>query len=195
MSDEPFPDRPGETPGDREWQVPPSVNGDWDPSRFDWGAERDDAPARAAGVGKRVGAYIIDSVILAFAVVVLALLGLDFGIVPSAPEAADQGATYVSGVVLGFITLAYFVLMEAATGQTLGKRLLRIRATMADGRAMTAEAAFKRRVLFVVGAVLPVIGNLISFAVPLAALVTAVQDPTMHQGFHDRWARTRVVDA
>lgn len=193
MSNDPHADRPG----DRDWQPPPPPGHGWDPSSLPWG--RDDAArdvVRPAGVGKRVGAYIIDTMIVALTISVLALAGLDGGLVPATPEGTDAGSTYISGMVFAALTLAYFVIMEAATGQTLGKRLLRIRATMADGSDMTLEAAFKRRVLFFIGAVVPVAGiaNLIGFAVPLTALVTAIQDQTMHQGFHDRWAATRVVD-
>jgi uncharacterized RDD family membrane protein YckC len=147
-------------------------------------------------MGKRVGAYVIDLMTLVLVVVLLAQLGLDGGLVPATPAGADQRSIYISGIAFAVLTLAYFVLMEAATGQTLGKRTLRIRATMADGSDMTVRAALTRRLLFVVGPLIPVVGNLLGwFAVPLAALVTAVQEPTMHQGFHDRWARTRVVDA
>jgi hypothetical protein len=60
---------------------------------------------------------------------------------------------------------------------------------------VTLDASFKRRVLFVIGSVIPLIGALISFGVPLAALITAIQDEPDSQGFHDRWATTRVIDA
>lgn len=193
MSNDPHGDRPG----DRELPPSPPAGQSWDRSSHAWGHDVGPSLVRPAGVGKRVGAYIIDTVIVALTISVLALVGLDGGLVPATPEGTDASSTYVSGIAFAALTLAYFVLMEAATGQTLGKRLLRIRATMADGSDMTLEAAFKRRVLFFIGAIVPVAGiaNLIGFAVPLAALVTAIQDHTMHQGFHDRWATTRVVDA
>lgn len=193
MSNDPHADRPG----DRDGHPPAQPGPGWTSSSHGWHRDETEVgPVRPAGMGKRVGAYIIDTVIVALVLSVLAFVGLDGGLVPATPEGTDASSTYVSGMLFAALTLAYFVLMEAATGQTFGKRLLRIRATKADGSDMTLEGAFKRRVLFFIGSVVPVAGiaNLIGFAVPLAALVTAIQDHGLHQGFHDRWASTRVVD-
>lgn len=197
MNDDLYSDRPG----DSEWPAEPPAGQGWDPEDPEEYAYRRDREAaarelpRPATVGARVGAYVIDLVLLVVVVVLLASLGFDGGLVPATAEGAEPRSTYASGILFAVLTLAYFVVMETATGQTLGKRLLRIRATMADGSDMTWDAALKRRVLFVIGAVVPTVGILFGwFAVPLAALVTAAQDPTMHQGFHDRWAATRVVD-
>jgi len=163
------------------------------------GWDVDPAPAagtRPANVGKRVGAYIIDMLLLTIAFVIVGVIvGLGSGPVPATPEAVSAGQSYMYSVITAGLTLAYFMLLEASSGQTLGKRMLRIKALMADGSPVTLEAAFKRRVLFVIGSVIPLIGGLISFAVPLAALITAIQDDPNNQGFHDRWATTRVVEA
>lgn len=202
MSDDHSADRPGDPSSSWDDHPPPGApppgHPEADPhASYGWG---DDAVPTAgmqpANVGKRVGSYIIDIIGLTVVFVLVGVaVGLGSGPVPATPEAVSAGQSYVYSVITAAVTLAYFALLEAGSGQTLAKRMLRIRVTMADGSPVTLEAAFKRRVLFVIGSVIPLIGGLISFGVPLAALITAIQDDPDHQGFHDRWARTRVVDA
>lgn len=202
MSDDPSADRPGNSPDSWDDRPPPGApppgHPEADPrASYGWG----DAAAPATGtqpahVGKRVGAYIIDTILLTVVFVFVGVLvGLGSGAVPATPEAISPGQSYMYSVITAAVTLGYFALLEAGSGQTLAKRMLRIKVTMADGSPVTLEAAFKRRVLFVIGSVIPLIGALISFAVPLAALITAIQDDPYNRGFHDRWADTRVVDA
>lgn len=177
---------------------PPPGHPEADPAASQgWGTDPTPvAGERPATVGKRVGAYIIDMILLTIVFVIVGVVvGLGSGMVPQTPEAVSAGQSYTYSVVTALLTLGYFVLLEASSGQTLAKRMLRIKAVMADGSPMTMEAAFKRRVLFVIGSVIPLIGWLVSFGVPLAALITAVQDEPANQGFHDRWAATKVVDA
>lgn len=152
---------------------------------------------RAASVGKRVGAYVIDMVLITIVLgVVFAVVLSGSGALPTSPEGINQGNAYVTGLGSAVLTLAYFMVLEAGSGQTLGKKALRIKVVSADGATPPSFAdAFKRRVLFVIGNVIPVVGGLIGFVVPLAALITAIQDEPDNQGFHDRWAGTRVVDA
>jgi uncharacterized RDD family membrane protein YckC len=202
MSNDSSADRPGDPSG--SWDdlpppgAPPPGHPEADPTAsYGWG---DDAvPAtgmRTANVGKRVGAYIIDIMLLTIVFVVVGVIvGLGSGPVPATPEAVSAGQSYMYSVITAGLTLAYFALLEAGSGQTLAKRMLRIKVVMADGSPVTLDASFKRRVLFVIGSVIPLIGALISFGVPLAALITAIQDEPDSQGFHDRWATTRVIDA
>ena len=202
MSNDPSGDRPGDPSGSWDDRPPPGApppgHPEADPNAsYGWGG--DPVPAagmQPANVGKRVGAYIIDTILLTVVFVFIGVIvGLGSGAVPATPEAISAGQSYLYSVITAAVTLTYFVLLEASSGQTLAKRMLGIKVTMADGSPVTLEAAFKRRVLFVIGSVIPLIGALISFAVPLAALITAIQDDPDNQGFHDRWAATRVVDA
>lgn len=168
------------------------------PGAYGWG---DDARAhgvtRPAGVGRRVGAYILDMVLITIALgFVFAVVLSGSGALPTSPEGLNQGSAYTTGLISAVLTLAYFMLLEAGSGQTLGKRVLRIKVVSADGSTPPSFAdAFRRRVLFVVGSVIPVVGSLIGFVVPLAALITAIQDEPDNQGFHDKWAGTRVIEA
>lgn len=162
-----------------------------------WGDDRRAySPTRAAGVGKRVGAYVIDIMLITVVLsIVFAVVLSGSETLPTSPEGIDQSSAYATGLASTLLTLAYFTLMEAGSGQTLGKKALRIKVLSADGvTPPSLPDAFKRRVLFVIGNVIPVVGSLIVFVVPLAALITAIQDEPDHRGFHDRWAGTRVVD-
>ena len=100
------------------------------------------APSGAAGagartyedstevVGRRIGALLVDSVL--FAILFVALAFATGGAQSSSGHASlrlNGGAT-VAFVAIMFI---YFIVAEGATGQTLGKRLLRIRVVSADG--------------------------------------------------------------
>ncbi|HSJ46195.1 MAG TPA: RDD family protein [Euzebyales bacterium] len=202
MSNDPSADRPGDHASRWDDRPPPGTPPPGHPeanpdASYGWGT--DPVPAagtRPADVGKRVGAYIIDMLLLTVVFVFVGVIvGLGSGPVPATPEAVSAGQSYLYSVITAGLMLAYFVMLEASSGQTLAKRMLGIKVTMADGGPVTLEAAFKRRVLFVIGSVIPLIGGLISFAVPLAALITTIQDDPDNRGFHDRWAATRVVDA
>jgi uncharacterized RDD family membrane protein YckC len=178
MSNDPFADQP----------VEPARN---------WGDDLTPSAAnRSASVGKRVGAYIIDTIAVAIMVALLSTI-VSRGTGVASPESLQNGMvtrSYGMTLVMSALMLAYFVLLEAASGQTVAKRLLRIKVVMADGSPMTLAAAFKRRVLFFIGPIIPLIGTLIDFLVPLAALITAIQDEPGHQGFHDRLAGTSVIE-
>ncbi|CAN5881485.1 hypothetical protein BH23ACT10_BH23ACT10_23500 [soil metagenome] len=151
----------------------------------------DGAARHPASIGKRVGAYIIDYLMVN---VVLAIVGVRAGFVPLGAEAMARDQAYVIGAIASLTALVYFVVLEAACGQTLAKWLLGIRVVMVDGTRATVLAALVRRVPFFAGMLVPLVGALFNFAVPLAALITAIQDEPAGRGFHDRWGGTRVVD-
>jgi uncharacterized RDD family membrane protein YckC len=81
-------------------------------------------------LGRRIGAALID-------IGVLFVLFVILGILIGDTESGDGGAyVYLEGVeFLVFVGLAllYYFVLEAATGQTLGKRLLGIRVRRVDG--------------------------------------------------------------
>lgn len=196
MSSDPDDQTPGWGREEPRWDdaAPPPPG----PGSRGWG---DDVAAhgviRPAAVGKRVGAYIIDMVLITIVLAIVFAITLSgSGTLPASPEGIDQGNAYATGVGTAVLTLAYFMLLEAGSGQTLGKRALGIKVVAADGVSLPSlSATFTRRVLFVIGNVIPIVGSLIGFVVPLAALITAIQDEPDNRGFHDRWAHTRVIDA
>ena len=125
------------------------------------------ATAPFAGFWRRVAAFLVDGVILGLIGYALGLLLFD---------------TFVRmgpwGRCVGFaVALAYFVPQESGRGggQSLGKRLLRIRVVDAQGRALSPARGAARFAVFGIpyfldGAVLPM--NVATFAggVPFAAL-------------------------
>ncbi|MCY3895051.1 MAG: RDD family protein [Chloroflexi bacterium] len=125
------------TERDRE---PPSESPDDPPARRDWPepADSNDRPPATGGLGgfaadsglvyRRVGAYVIDSVLVGLAVVVL---GVATGVVNMDLDAPALDPT------LWLWTLVFEVLyrwsVQAAFGATLGKMVLGLRLVAADG--------------------------------------------------------------
>jgi uncharacterized RDD family membrane protein YckC len=96
---------------------------------------------RLAGVGSRAYAQIIDS-ILALALSIGAAIVLSRAI----PEPGLQSA--MSSIVATFGPFAYFALFESLwSGQTPGKKAMRIRVRMVDGTPVLPSAALFRNLL------------------------------------------------
>ena len=152
----------------------------------------------------RLLARLIDFILLAVviavvqAVVVRGVLGLR-----GASYGVDVGASYaassVSGVLGALIYLAYFALMESRTGQTLGKRLLRLRTQGPDGGPPSLEAAVRRNFWVALGvfAIVPFVGGAISGLVELVIVIVimvGISQSSTRQAWHDRLAGgTQVV--
>ena len=141
----------------------------------------DDAPRRAAGLGARFLAVVIDLSILAtvdvlvvyFTMQLCGLTVLDFGLLPKRP-------------LLAFLLVqngGYLVAFTAG-GQTLGKMATGIRVVNVDEtRPLDLGRAMLRTLLWLVLAMPAGLGF-------LTALVTSDR-----RGLHDRFAGTRVVRA
>lgn len=85
---------------------------------------RDGRAPRAGGLLERTVAYLVDSVVtgLVWLFVVAALSGFDVGaLARGGPRAV------VAGFLFLLVPFAYFVIAEAATGTTVGKRLMGLR--------------------------------------------------------------------
>jgi len=95
-----------------------------------------------AGLGSRAIAFIIDFIIL-----IIIGGGLAFLLV---------GVDTTGNLVVGLITMLYFILLEAyAGGQTLGKKLVNIKVVNDDGSDLTLVGSVIRNVLRIIDA-LPV---------------------------------------
>lgn len=118
----------------------------------DYQAARPDAVAGADStdvVGRRIGALIVDGLLLA---VVFIVVGLVSGGGHSANGRAGVTLGQQATAIFVLITLAYFFVCEATTGQTLGKRVLGIRVATLDGRRASAGSVLLRTVLRLVDA-------------------------------------------
>jgi hypothetical protein len=104
---------------------------------------------------------------------------------------AQYGA-FALGVLVG---LAYLVGSSLRSGQTLGKRLRKIRVVAQDGRRATFGMLMTRYGLpaVVTGLTLQVLG-FIGLALVLVGVLMWMRNPN-RQGMHDRAAKTLVVEA
>jgi hypothetical protein len=109
----------------------------------------------------------------------------------------DFTSTYylvVGGFVL--IALLYLVVPSALNGQTLGKRLQHVRAMRADGTPLGWFGALARYgpVTILTGIFLPTPLGQIVFVIALVVILGWMRNAN-RQGWHDRLAKTIVVDA
>ena len=99
--------------------------------------------------GKRIVAAIIDIVVLAVVFVVFAML---FGDSDAETEDSASVSLNLSGgpaIIYFLVVLAYYFVMEAATGKTLGKMMMGLRVQALDG-AYTPMKAFIRNLLRII---------------------------------------------
>lgn len=127
----------------------------------------------------RLGARVIDSIIVAIIGVVLGFL-LNFG--------------SVWLVLQALLVFGYFVLLDAYYGTTLGKQLLGLAITGPDGGKPTIQQAAIREAFTLLGAI-PFLGPVLALLAWILIGVTINQSPTK-QGKHDELAGgTQVVTA
>jgi len=97
---------------------------------------------RLAGIGARTVAHVVDIILLTVLLLVLALLGQ--WLIPIDPSLYQGIAIF--GVFA--IPLLYFILLEGLwNGQTLGKKMCKVRVRMIDGTPVTFAAALGRNLL------------------------------------------------
>lgn len=121
------------------------------------------------GLGRRGVARLLDGVLVG-AVVSLAggVLGFD--------------ARWLVGSALAIY--AYFVLLDAGWGTTVGKRVVGLRLVGTTGDRATVGEAMAREAFVLLGAV-PFAGPVLALAAWIAIAVTVRRDP-LGQGVHDR---------
>jgi len=129
-------------------------------------------PAQAemqyVGVGPRFLAVLIDSIIIG---VVGAILGVIF-----------KNSPGLSGGVTGLLALAYFIVLEATQGATLGKMALGLRVTRTDGAPISWTESIIRNLLRIIdGLFVYLVGAILIWTSPLK------------QRLGDRVAKTVVV--
>jgi uncharacterized RDD family membrane protein YckC len=152
-----------------------------------------------AGVGTRVAAWLLDGFI---GFVLFFIVAIVFGIIAATAGMDVKNVpswTYLIAV-LGFY-FVYFVGFWTSQGKaTPGMRVFKLQvANAADGKRLEIGPAVTRWLalgyaISLVG-VIPVLASftgIATFIWSIVLLITASQD-TMHQGLHDRWAKTVVV--
>ena len=126
------------------------------------------AEMQYVGVGPRFLAVLIDAIIIG---VVGAILGFIF-----------QNSPGLSGGVTGLLALAYFIVLEATQGATLGKMALGLRVTRTDGAPISWTESIIRNLLRIIdGLFVYLVGAILIWTSPLK------------QRLGDRVAKTVVV--
>ncbi|AQU68515.1 RDD family protein [Streptomyces niveus] len=151
-----------------------------------------------APMGKRILARIVDWIIVA---IPLVLISIPFNVYHRWTNSSDNWDDAVNGVngggqwVFRIITIVAFVgydaVMTQSGGQTLGKRLFKLRVAMLnDGRVPDSRSSLLRALVLWVPA-------LVCCACfwPLLILILILLDRPYRQGLHDKAAKTVVVSA
>lgn len=150
-----------------------------------------------ADLGTRFLARLIDHILLGIVIFVI--------IVPVIVASAFAGAgnglnmfggfsagSLVASIVTAAITIGYFTLMEANTGQTVGKMLIGLKTVGPDGNKPTMEQALKRNSWYALG-IVPFLGGLAQLAATIYIAVT-INNSATRMGWHDTFAGgTRVI--
>jgi uncharacterized RDD family membrane protein YckC len=125
-----------------------------------------------APIGRRIWAYLADMLIL---YIITFAIGMAMGLAIKAGAPAALGCV---NVLLSLaITITYDAALVASTGQTLGKRALRIKVVSETGANVTTGQAW---------------GRSLAKMIPFAQLVALFTDE--RKGIHDMLAHTRVVN-
>ncbi|MCX5390964.1 RDD family protein [Streptomyces sp. NBC_00094] len=148
--------------------------------------------------GRRILARLIDWLIIA---VPLAIIGIPFDIYTRATEDGNDFGDTVnslnggSQLVFQLITIvayvAYDTVMTAKNGQTLGKKLMKLRVAMLnDGSTPPMSQSLLRAVVLWLPALI-----CCACLWPLLLLILILVDKPYKQGLHDKAAKTVVVTA
>ncbi|MBS3941077.1 MAG: RDD family protein [Actinobacteria bacterium] len=140
-----------------------------------------------AGLGARIGARLLDVLIVAIpASIVLSILGVGtFG-----GFGADS---WLGGAITSLLWFGYFVFLESNRGATLGKQILNLKVIDANGSYPSTEVAAKRNVWMLFG-LIPWIGGLLSF-IALIVIIVTISSDSHNRGYHDTFAGTAVMRA
>jgi uncharacterized RDD family membrane protein YckC len=170
----PDPEQPDE-PGASEGERPPA---------FAAGAAETDL---LASIGSRIGARLLDGLIVGLPLTILVFAASDV----SEDRRTVSTPLWVQ-VVAAAVSAAYEIVLIRTWGQTVGKRVLRIKVVrVTDGALPDWTASVVRYVLPVVPVLIPLPGVfLLSLVIYLAAVVHPLR-----RGWHDRAAGTLVLKA
>ena len=146
-------------------------------------------PVQLAGRGVRLGARLIDMVVVVLGMLVLAAIGLVILSLGSDPSDASLGMAILVALAIGVV--GYEVTLTAIRGQTLGKMALHIKIIRSDNGGVPGwrKSLGRWGVPFCVNLV-PFIGQFVSLLVYLSLTWDA-----RRQGWHDKAAGTVVVKA
>ena len=192
-------DMPPPPPDDSGWSSQPPPPPDPAPgapqATTGWATLGTGGTVELAGPLGRLGARIIDVVIMfvisiiLLAVGVLSVIGMSSGDVTDEESAAGVAAFVGFALAGAAVGIVYEVSMIALRGQTLGKMATRIRVVRADnGQIPGWGKSIGRWIIPAVLGFIPFVGWLLSLLVYVSLLWDKVR-----QGWHDKAAGTLVI--
>jgi len=147
-------------------------------------------PSPLADLGSRIGAGIVDYIIIGVITGILALLlFLPFGVM-TGTGMTDFFPRWFSGffgilILMAFLWLIYFTYFEGTSGQTIGKKLTHIKVIKEDGSKCDFGSALVRNILRIV--------DHLPFLYLLGIMLIAATEKRQRLG--DMLAKTIVVKA
>ncbi len=132
------------------------------------------------GIGPRIGAQIVDGIVL---IVLFFLVGFAMSGSFTFQYSGAEAYPFLGAYFLVFFL--YYVVLEGYMGQTLGKKLLKIKVVKEDGKACGYGPAFVRTILRIIDA--------LPFLYIIGMILIARSDKKQRLG--DSVAKTVVVKA
>lgn len=191
------PPPPPPPPGPGSPPPPPSQGSYGSSGTTGWAITGTGQQLQLASAGARLGARIIDFVIMGVVAVVLIIIGLLalFGVSSEDTLTDDEESTigfaflFGTWAVIALIGLLYEVVMIATRGQTLGKMMTSVKVVRADnGLAPGWGKSIGRWIIPLVLGFIPAVGPFLSLLVYLSLLWDSAR-----QGWHDKAAGTFVI--
>ncbi|MET7773128.1 RDD family protein [Nocardia sp. NPDC005366] len=135
-----------------------------------------------ADLGVRIGARVIDGLILYIPYMVLYFIFSD-----------SFALSAVLGLVWTIVVVGYFVALETSQNASLGKKILGLKVVAPGGAEKISPEVSLKRNLFLAANLIPCVGWLVSLGLAIYIIITISQDPNK-QGWHDKFAGgTQVV--
>ncbi|MDP6495768.1 MAG: RDD family protein [Dehalococcoidia bacterium] len=135
-----------------------------------------------AGFWIRLGAYIIDEVLLILAGILLTVTFTEMDAEQAFNELAGESAGWATTLITIVIGVAYYTFTVGQWGQTVGKAILGLKVTRKDGSHLTYWRSFTRYWAYFA-----------SF-VPLGLGFISIGLSSQKRGWHDLICDTRVVN-
>ncbi|RAV33985.1 RDD family protein [Corynebacterium heidelbergense] len=157
---------------------------------------------QAASAGIRLGAFVIDALLVGIVglLISMLLLGGDFMAAFRAAQNGNDNAAaaipswkYALDSILGVVIwFAYRVGMETGAEGTLGKKILGLKVIGEDGGKLPAGRSFIRNIWYLIAALPSTIASIAQIAIMIVLGVTLSRD-ARHQHQPDKWAKALVV--
>ncbi|MEU6342331.1 RDD family protein [Streptomyces sp. NPDC046977] len=137
--------------------------------------------------GRRLLARIVDGLIIG-----IPIYAITWAFWGAYDYTSGYGKSFAEGVIYAVVYLVYQVLMLTRYGQSLGKKLLKVRVGMlADGTNPSTPAALKREAVYSLVPVIPCCGSIFW----IIEVLWCTWDKPYRQCLHDKAGQTVVVSA